>query len=228
MKLSSISAAVASLSLALAPAACAAADFNDQVRAEFFQGFFGNQAALGQAMKAAEDVIASNSAGRPEALAWHGGGLMVESGAAFRDGNSQSAAELWARGMGEMEQAGSLAPANPAVLIPRAAIWFGVSRQAPPDRARPLIEKAVADYESVYRVQEPYFDKLGTHMRSQLLFGLADGYNRLGNAEKAKFYFEKLATLPAGADHLDQARAYLAGQPYNVNGPGCSGCHESK
>ncbi len=212
---------------ALVPAALAAG-FDDAVRAQFFSGFFGDGAALEKAMTSAEAVIAANSADTPEALAWHGGGLMVQSGARFRAGDAAGAGELWARGLGEMEKAGELAPKNPAVLIPRAAIWFGVSRQAPPDRARPLLEKAIADYELVYHIQESYFDTLNNHMKSQLLFGLADGYNRAGNAQKAKFYFEKLAALGSGVDHADQARKYLAGETYTVSGPGCGGCHDSK
>lgn len=213
--------------LAMAPAAFAAG-FDDAVRAQFFSGFFGDAAALEKAMAAAEAVMASNSADTPEALAWHGGGLMVQSGQRFRAGDAAGAGELWARGLGEMNKAGELTPKNPAVLIPRAAIWFGVSRQAPPDRARPLLEKAIADYELVYHIQEGYFDTLNNHMKSQLLFGLADGYNRAGNSQKAKFYFEKLAALGSGVDHADQARQYLAGQSYAVNGPGCGGCHDSK
>jgi hypothetical protein len=213
--------------LAMAPAGFAAG-FDDAVRAQFFSGFFGDRAALDKAMTSAKAVIAANSADMPEALAWHGGGLMVESGQRFGAGDAAAAGELWARGLGEMEKAGQLAPKNPAVLIPRAAIWFAVSRQAPPDRERPLLEKAIADYELVYRIQESYFDTLSNHMKSQLLFGLADGYNRAGNPEKAKSYFEKLATLGSGVDHVDQARQYLAGGKYAASGPGCCGCHDSK
>ena len=213
--------------LAAAPPSFAAG-FDDAVRAQFFSGFFGDQAALEKAMTSAEAVIAANAPETPEALAWHGGGLMVQSGQRFRAGEGRAAGELWARGLGEMERAGQLAPKNPAVLIPRAAIWFAVSRQAPPDRARPLLEKAISDYELVYHIQESYFDTLNNHMKSQLLFGLADGYNRTGNPEKAKFYFEKLSALGSGVDHVDQARRYLAGETYTVTGPGCGGCHDSK
>ena len=81
-----------------------AAGFDDAVRAQFFSGFFGDPAALGKAMAAAEAVIAANSADTPEALAWHGGGLMVQSGQRFRAGDAAAAGELWARGLGEMEK----------------------------------------------------------------------------------------------------------------------------
>jgi len=66
------------------------------------------------------------------------------------------------------------------------------------------------------------------YMKSQLLFGGGNGYNRAGNPQKAKFYFEKPAALGSGVDHVEQARQYLAGETYTVTGPGSGGCHSSK
>ena len=207
---------------ALAIAPLWAAHFDDKVRGDFFAGFAGDNAAFERAMQ--------NSATDPsaEAMAWHGGGLMVLSGQKFQQGDYAAGGDLWARGVAEMDKAGAMEPDNPAVLIPRAAVWFVASRQAPPDRGRPLIEKAVADYEHVYELQQAYFDKLDTHMRSELLFGLADGHARLGNADKARGYFEKLAAIGPASGHLEQAQLYLKGEKYAIQGLGCVGCHSQK
>ena len=198
-----------------------AGQFDVSVRNDFFAGFLGDNAALERAMQA--------SAGEPspEAMAWHGGGLMVLSGREFQKGNYAAGGELWSKAIAEMDKAGALEPDNPAVLIPRAAVWFAASRQVPPVRAVPLIGKAIADYEHVYEMQKTYFDTLDIHMRSELLFGLADGYARVGNAEKARFYFEKLAALGPASGHLEQARQYANGERYTVQGIGCVGCHAS-
>ena len=124
-----------------------------------------------------------------------------------------------------MDQAGKLEPDSPFVLIPRAAVWFAASRQAPPDRATPILEKAIADYEHVYELQKAYFDTLSVHMRSELLFGLADGNARDKNPAKAKIYFEKLAAIGPSSGHFEQAQQFLAGDKYVVKGIGCIGCH---
>jgi hypothetical protein len=50
----------------------------------------------------------------------------------------------------------------------------------------------------------------------------------MGNAEKARAYFEKLAAIGPESGHLEQATQYLDGQKYTVRGAGCAGCHTGK
>lgn len=212
--------------------ALSAARFDDKVRNDFFSGFFGNQAALERGLKVTEEVINSGLAEKSpdlaEALAWHGSGLMFLSGQKFRTGDIAGGTELWIKGNEEMDRAGTLAPDNVGVLIPRASVWFAASREAPPAQGRPLLIKAIADYERVFEIQKSYFDKLGMHPRSELLFGIADGYARTGNPEKAKEYFKLLAELGPASGHLEQANAYLSGASYKIRGAACVGCHTSK
>jgi hypothetical protein len=206
----------------------AAAHFDDRARADFFSGFTGNEQALDRAMASAEEAIAHEPKMAAEAMAWHGAGLLLLSGRSFNQGDVAGGAELWTKAVSEMDDAGKREPDNPAVLIPRAAAWFAASRNAPPDMGQPLLQKALADYEHVYDMQKAYFDTLNIHMRSELLFGLADGWARHGDAAKARMYFEKLAALGPESGHKEQADQYLAGQPYSVKGIGCAGCHTSK
>ena len=205
-----------------------AAHFDDKVRADFFAGFAGDKDAMERAMQVSGKAIADDPKDSAEAMAWHGGGLMVLSGQKFQQGDFAAGGELWARAVAEMDKAGTLEPDNPGVLIPRAAVWFAASRQVPPERGRPLVEKAVADYEHVYEMQKTYFDTLDVHMRSELLFGLADGYKRNGNQDKAKFYFERLAAIGSASGHFDQAKQFLNGENYAIVGIGCVGCHTGK
>ena len=85
-------------------------------------------------------------------------------------------------------------------------------RVAIPDaeRARPLIEKGVGDFEHALEIQKPYFDTLGTHPRGELLIGLADGYARLGKDDQATAYFERIRAASAGLG-LCRERREVAG-----------------
>lgn len=208
---------------ALSPVALAER-FDSRVRGDFFAGFAGDKEALNRAMRNSEEVIAADPEAA-EAMAWHGSGLLALSGQKFQAGDFVAGGELWGRAIAEMTKAGELEPDNPAVLIPRAAAWFGVSRQVPRERGKVLLEKALADYEHVYDLQKSYFDRLDLHMRSELLFGLADGYARYGNSEKAHQYFEKIIAIGAASGHYEQAKQFLNGDKYEVRGIGCVGCH---
>ena len=207
------------------PVLAASPRFDMKVRNDFFAGFSGNGEALARGMTVAEATIAANEPEAPEAMAWHGGALMYLSGQKFQQGDSNSGMQLWAQGLDEMNKAGDLAPRSVAVLVPRAATWLAISRFVPPAQGRPLIEKGVADYEKVYEIQSAVFDKLGDHPRGELLFGIADGYARLENKEKAAQWFGKLASLGAVSGHFDQAKLYLQAGKYEVKGTGCVGCH---
>ena len=208
-----------------APYSMSAAGFDNKVRNDFFAGFAGDKVAFERGMKAAEAAIAESPENAAEAMAWHGAGLLSVAGPKFAQGDFAAGMQLWTQASQEMEKAGQLEPRNPGVLIPRASAWFAASRATPPQMAAPVLAKAIADYETVYDLQKAYFDKLDIHMRSELLFGLADGYARQGNAEKAREWFEKLAALGEKSGHQAQADLFLKGEKYTVKGIGCAGCH---
>lgn len=52
------------------------------------------------------------------------------------------------------------------------------------DERAAMLARVISDYEEVYRQQKPYFDKLSSHSRGELLFGLAEAYLRSGDAEQ--------------------------------------------
>jgi hypothetical protein len=200
--------------------------FDYQVRADFFAGVAGDEARLQKAMDLCERTLAGNPK-HPEALVWHGASLLVKSGRAFGAGDMAQGGALWSRGLKEMDDAVSLAPDNVGVLIPRSATLLEATRTMPEAVARPLVQSAVAAYERVLSLQTPYFATLGDHAKGELLFGLADGYYRLGDATKARMYFERIMNDAPGSGQTKAAREWLStGTLAPSAGPRCSGCHQ--
>jgi hypothetical protein len=197
--------------------------FDMAVRADFFAGFTGDMDRFERAMTLCENLLATNP-DHAEALVWHGSGLAFRSGLAFQSGDFQKGGELWGRGMGEMGRAVSLQPDNVAVRIPRAATLMEASRQMPPAQAAPILKLAVDDYERVLALQSGYFDRLSDHARGELLFGLADGWARLGDKEKAREYFTRLTSSASTSSRVTYAKAWLDGAPPATVGR-CVGCH---
>jgi tetratricopeptide (TPR) repeat protein len=204
------------------------ARFDMVVRADFFAGFAGDEARLKRAMETCERTLAEDPA-HAEAMVWHGSGLFIQAGAAFRQGDTARGLEMFSRAIKEMDDAVALAPDNVAVRIPRGAVLLNGSRFMPPDQATPLIQKAIGDYEKTLAVQTANgtFATLGDHPKGELLFGLAEGYSRLGQPDKARLYFEQLLKDAGGSGHVPHAQAFLAtGTPPAVQGLGCVGCHK--
>lgn len=200
--------------------------FDLVVRGDFFAGFAGDQARLAKGMEACERVLAANP-NHAEALVWHGSGLAFNAGMAFQKGDTKRGGELWQRGTEEMDKAVALEPDNVGVRIPRGALLLQATRSMPPAVIRPLIEKGVGDYEHVLALQSAYFSTLGDHPKGELLFGLAEGYNRLGDGEKARAYFERLIADAPASGQAPKARTWLStGSVPKSEGLGCVGCHK--
>jgi hypothetical protein len=214
--------------LILAGGLYSAERFDNLVRADFFAGMAGDQAAFARAMKLCEDTLAQHPQ-HAEAMVWHGSGQLVLAGRFFNKGDMQQGGELWSRGLQEMETAGKIAPENNGVLIPRGATYLESARLMPdPEQARTLTQKGVADYEKVRELQQSYFDKLPAHSRGELLFGLAVGYDRLGEMEKARAAFSSLAAIGKPSGHSEEATEYLEKGSFAAKPQFCAGCHTAK
>jgi tetratricopeptide (TPR) repeat protein len=210
----------------VAPAQAAPQRFDYLVRADFFAGIAGDSARLDKAIAFCEQTLADNPK-HPEAMVWHGAGLLVRAGQAFQKGDTATGGPLFDRALKEMNEAVALAPDNPGVLIPRAATLFEATKGMPPQIAQPLLESAVDNYEHVLDVQAPYFATLGDHAKGELLFGLAEGSARLGRQDKARAYFERLISDAPTSGQTPKAKEWIAtGVIAKSKGPSCVGCHK--
>ena len=197
------------------------------VRDDFFAGMMGDKARLDRGMKFCEDILA-NDPKHAEALVWHGGGLLTRAENAYRASNRNLGDQLWEQGLKEMNAAVALQPGNIAVKIGRSATLIGVAQSGwdPNDTAsRALLESALLEYEKVYAWQQPTFDKLSSHSRGELLFGLASGWSILGNHEKARRYLSLVVEKCAGTDYEPEARKWMKGPAETVIQHDCRGCH---
>jgi len=199
--------------------------FDMLVRADFFAGFGGDEVRLARGMETCERVLADDPH-QAEAMVWHGGGLMFQAGAAFAKGDQARGGALWMKGLAEADAAVALAPDSPGVLIPRGAVLLQATRGMPPQMANPLIASAVTNYEHALEMQKETFASLGNHPKGELLFGIADGYARLGDASKARQYFTQLIADAPGSGQAPRARAFLStGTVPPLTGMACVGCH---
>ena len=208
------------------PAPVAEERFDEQVRADFFDGMRGDDAAMARAMKVCEDTLARNPK-HAEAMVWHGAGIVAQSRNAFATGNQAHGIELYTKGIAEMDEAVALAPDNVGVRIPRGAVYLAMAPFVPEPEKTKLLERGISDYEQTYKLQEGYFSKLTLHAREQLLYGLTNGYATLGKADKAQTYFEKMKVAAADSELLPRAASRARGEAVDGDAP-CEQCHRAR
>ena len=200
--------------------------FDYLVRADFFAGAAGDEARLAHVLDVCEQALEKNP-NHAEARVWHGAVLIVRAGQAFQKGDMSAGGPLFDRGINEMNEALALAPNNPGVLIPRGAVLLQATQNMPPQMARPLLQSALDNYERALEIQAPTFAALGDHAKGELLFGLAEGWSRLGDTEKARRYFERVIADAPSSGQTPKARAWIeTGSIPKTNGMQCVGCHK--
>ena len=165
--------------------------------------------------------------GNAAAMVWHGAGLFYRSGGQFQAGNWKDGMATQERGLKEMDAAVALQPDDLQTLIPRGAVLLAGAPHLPDlTVARPLLEKAVGDYEKVSALQVAN-GPMAAHSRGELLGGLAVGYRLLGDNEKSMTYLQRIVKELPNTEYAARASAWIA-NPATVKPTDrfCIGCHE--
>ncbi|HTT33647.1 MAG TPA: hypothetical protein VMH48_08595 [Methylomirabilota bacterium] len=200
--------------------------FDMQVREDFFSAFAGDQQALERGMKKCEEALAKDPK-NAEALVWHGSGLSYSAKKAFMSGDVERGRQIQAQGVKEMNDAVALRPDDVTVLIPRASIFLSAALHVPsPEVAKRDFQIAADDYEKTLRIQAPAFSRLPIHARGELLGGLAEAWNGLGETEKARSYLSRIVQELPNTAYAQRAKKLLeAPLKSGALETTCLGCH---
>jgi len=190
----------------------------------------GDTEKFERGMRTLEGLLAKNP-NDPAVKVLYGNGIFARSGLAFQKGDVQAATKLWQQSMNEMAHAVQSAPNNIFVRARRGVVLISASRSGsmPEAMAKPLIQSAVEDFETVLEIREmeQTLAQRSTHQRGELLTGIAEGWSRLGNPDKARSYFERITRDLKGTVYEQKAKAWLEDKPEAKTAEyfACSGCH---
>ena len=195
---------------------------------DLLAGLTGDMVRFERGMRTLEEILSKNP-DNLEAKVLHGNGVMARAGEAFKTGDIPNATKLWQAGLDEMAQAVDAAPDNIFVRARRGVFMITASRNTPPQMAKPLLEIAVADFGRVLEIREKEHTlaERSVHQRGELLTSLADGWDRMGDKEKARGYFERIVKDLKETVYEQRAKAWLENKPEAKAADffACSGCH---
>ena len=166
------------------------------VREDVFAGWRSdNQQRLERAEKNIERLLTSRPAERADLLAWKGG-IAVYRAANALESEDQDAFEKYYQTAQELFAAAKQANPNSGGVM---SIAGGSYAQFADQLPEPLRTQAwQASYESFRRLekqQSEFIDKLPTHMRGELLAGLAQSSLRTGRVEQYNEYLDKIIEM---------------------------------
>jgi hypothetical protein len=200
--------------------------FDMLVREDFFAGFAGDAEALERGMRKCNEELAKDPQ-NAEVLVWHGAGLSYSAKKEFMAGNIEKGREIQARGMQEMNEAVGRRPDDVAVLIPRGSVLLSAALHVPsPEVAKRDFQIAVGDYEKILQLQTSYLADVPVHAKGELLGGLAEGWNGLGEMEKSRGYLRLMIEELPGTAYSRRAQEVLdGGAKTGTLGTTCLSCH---
>jgi tetratricopeptide (TPR) repeat protein len=198
--------------------------FRYEVREDMFRGFAGDRDAFKRAMALCEARLAENP-NHAEALAWHASGLLFQAGEAFRAREESQAMALNQRALAEMARAVALRPDEIEVLVVRASSLLAAAMGTPDvERARAYAVTVVGDFEKAVALQQRQLDNMPAHPKGELFAGLAEGWSRVGDAQKARFYLTRIIAELPDTPYSVAAKARLDNPGANSQIT-CLGCH---
>ena len=198
--------------------------FDKLVREDLFAGFGGDDERLAVGLARCDATLAADPK-HAEALVWRGAVRVFQSSKLFGKGRFLAGMELWNGGIKDMDDAVALAPDNPGVRIPRAAVLMPAARSAPAAMGRPLLKRVLDDYQTMARLQADHLDKLGKHPLGELRMGLADAYRANGDLPRSREQLELVRKQLPDTDYAERAGKWLAAKPDAPLAHQCIGCH---
>lgn len=176
---------------------------NTWVREDIFAGFMaGDMPRFEVGMTKVEQELKANPTDT-DALAWRGGGKLLRAVRAHESGMEDVFTRLYADARNDFDRAAEIAGKQPViagVLAIAGGSYVVFADRFPAELRREAWTRAQENYQALLNLQKPYLVQLPPHMRGELLAGLAQAAQRLGDTELANTRLaELIAAMPASA-----------------------------
>ena len=198
---------------------------SNQMRNDLFAAMAGNPGKLQSILDASGKLLAKDP-DHAQALLWHGVATLAGFFGEAQKGNVQAAMPAFGKAESEMDRAVSLAPNDLEVRVMRAVMYTPASRTMPPPFSERLLEKARADFQHTFDLQQEKLGELGTHPLGELLQGLGDAYSRQGKTADAEKYYRMIQTRLKATEYARRADEWMkTKKPLPESQTQCVGCH---
>lgn len=205
------------------------ATFSQWVREDLFAGFMGDSKPEFERGVQKVDAYLKAHPGDSGAMAWKGSSDLYLAVRARESGKDEDYEKLFAKAMAEFEQAYQAAPAGERV--PALAVMGGTAvvlgdRLAPENKTA-LFTMARDRFIELERAQSADFAKMPLHHQGEVLGGLAQMEQRLGNLQGAATYAQRIVATLADSPYAKAAQTFIA-DPTARSAPqlACMTCHD--
>jgi hypothetical protein len=168
------------------------------VREDIFAGLLDDDLdRLAQGEKSIEILLEQRPADKPSLLVWKAATIMYRAVRAREAGRTQEFEEKYGQASELLSQARKLGGNDPGVAAATGGIYTMLADRLPEKLRGEAWSAAYDCYRALWKFQGRFVDKLPTHLRGELLGGLAQSAQRTGRTQELAEYLDKIvAVLP--------------------------------
>jgi tetratricopeptide (TPR) repeat protein len=183
--------------------------FEREVFADFVSAAQGDAEALERLVAICERAIAADAA-HAEAIAWRGAAKLFEAGEASSNGDFRAAMAFTSASLADLARARELEPDNPGVRMVAAQTLLNLAENHPiPNMARGYAKQGIEDARAALVLLEDKWSQQPDDIKGRLLVGVAQAYDKLGEATKARDWFNRAIGAVPGTTWAEQAQAWI-------------------
>lgn len=171
---------------------------NPLVREDIFAGFLeDDMERFSKGERNIDKLLEQRPDEKPVLLAWKGGATLYRAVRALEDERNDAFLEEYQRALDLFAEARRLGPNDQGVDAVTGGCYVVFADRLPEEKQAAAWSEAYDAYRRLWKKQEAAVPKLPTHLRGELLGGLAQSAQRTGQDAEARQYVEKiLAVLP--------------------------------
>ncbi len=183
--------------------------FEREVFADFVQAAQGNKEARQRLLATCERALEADPQ-HAEAIAWRGAAKMFEAGDASSSGDFRAAMNHTNASLTDLNKARDLEPENPGVRMVAANMLLSLAKYHPIENmASGYAKQGIEDANVALSKLYDNWDKQPAEVKGQLLLGVAEAYDNLGEATKARDWFNRVIGAVPGTTWAEQAQAWI-------------------
>ncbi len=198
------------------------------VREDVFAGLLANDRARLEKGAKTLDAVASFYA-EEDVLAWKFSMELMRAVWAREDGNAEDFRRHYAVSMTYIDRCRTLAK-GARMIVPEifeGATYVVVADRLPENLRKGAWERAYQSYKKLNELEAPRLDKLPTHMKGEILAGLAAATQRTGRLEELPVALETIQQKLPGTVYATAAKKWMADPESAAKVKmACLTCHE--
>ena len=199
------------------------------LREDIFAGFVGDDMdRFSRGEKNIDLLLEQRPNQKANLLAWKGGATLYRAVRANENNRPDEFQQYYRHAVSLFGEASKLNIGNDGVAAVTGGSYLLFADRLPKEYRAAAWSQAYDSYQTLYKFQAGFIDKLAVHLRGEVLAGLAQSAQRTGHKEEAAQYVDRILAVLGGTPYEAAAKKWKANPESSASTSiTCMTCHDN-